>query len=188
MIILYIHGFNSSPASLKAKQTNEWLKKVSPDDNFICPALNGDTFVAIGQLEKIVEQHKDSIGLIGSSLGGYYATWLAQKYGLKAVLVNPAVRPYESMTSYLGENTNYHSGEHYTLTQHHIDVLRNLDVGEMQEPNNIWALLQKGDEVLDYRQAKMKYSQCILTIEPGGDHGFQNYERHLPAIIEFLQP
>ncbi|MEJ6706443.1 MAG: YqiA/YcfP family alpha/beta fold hydrolase [Porticoccus sp.] len=188
MTIIYIHGFNSSPASLKARQTKDWLEKSSLDRSFLCPALDGDTFIAIDQLQAIIDQCREPVGLIGSSLGGYYATWLAKKYGLKAVLVNPAVRPYESMSEYLGENTNYHSGERYMLNQSHIDMLRDLDTKEICVPDSIWVLLQTGDEVLDYRQAKMKYSHCILTIEPGGDHSFQNYTRHLPAIIDFLQP
>ena len=121
-------------------------------------------------------------------MGGYYATWLGEKYGLKSVLINPAVRPYDFMMEYLGENANYHTGERYILKQRHVDVARTLDVDPIKKPENIWVLLQTGDEVLDYRQAKVKYAQCRLTIEQGGDHSFQHYERHLPAIIDFLQP
>jgi len=188
MTILYIHGFNSSPASSKAQQTSSWITKKSVDNNFICPALSGDTHIAVGQLQNIIEQCEDSVGLIGSSLGGFYATWLAKKYALKAVLINPAVEPHKLMSQYLGENTNYHSGETYILTQKHVDFLEELDFQELNVPENIWVLLQTEDEVLDYRRAKIKYSKCILTVESGGNHGFQNYERHLPAIINFLQP
>ena len=188
MTILYIHGFNSSQASTKAQQTGTWVNKISSNKKFICPALSGDTQLAIGQLEEIIEQCDDSIGLIGSSLGGFYATWLAQKYNLKSVLVNPAVEPHKTMSQYLGLNSNYHSGETYTLTQSHINFLETINVDNVSNPKNIWVLLQTADEVLDYRQAKIKYSQSILTIEQGGNHNFQHYEQHLPAIIKFLQP
>ncbi|MAD57990.1 MAG: esterase YqiA [Porticoccus sp.] len=188
MTVLYIHGFNSSPASTKAQQTRTWLKEISPNDEYICPALSGDTQLAISQLEKIIEQCSDTIGLIGSSLGGFYATWLAQKYDLRAVLINPAVEPHKTMNQYLGENTNYHSGETYMLTQYHIDFLESINVDKMKSPKDTWVLLQTKDEVLDYRQAESKYQKCNLTIEQGGNHSFQDYEQHLPAIIKFLQP
>jgi uncharacterized protein len=188
MVLIYIHGFNSSPASLKAKQTQRWLESESLGIPFECPALSSEPDKAIEQLQVLIEKLDQPIGLIGSSMGGYYATWLGEKYGLRSVLINPAVRPYGFMTECLGENTNYHTGERYILEQHHIDVARALDVQSIKTPENIWVLLQTGDEVLDYHQAETKYAQCSLTIEQGGDHSFQYYERHLPAIIDFLQP
>jgi predicted esterase YcpF (UPF0227 family) len=187
MTILYIHGFNSSPASTKAQQTETWIDKISSNKKFICPALSGDTQLAIDQLEEIIEQCDDAIGLIGSSLGGFYATWLAQKYKLKSVLINPAVEPHKTMSQYLGLNSNYHTGETYILTQSHINFLESINVADIHNPKNIWVLLQTADEILDYRHAEIKYSQCMLTIEQGGNHNFQRYERHLPAIIKFLQ-
>lgn len=190
MALIYIHGFNSSPASLKARQTQVWLEAKSESlcHSFLCPSLSSEPDKAIGQLQLLIEKLDEPVGLIGSSMGGYYATWLGEKYGLKSVLINPAVRPYDFMMEYLGENTNYHTGERYILKQRHVDVARTLDVDSIKTPENIWVLLQTGDEVLDYRQANVKYARCKLTIEQGGDHSFQHYERHLPAIIDFLQP
>ena len=187
MALIYIHGFNSSPASLKAQQTQEWLKSRSLPIPFECPALSSEPDKAIDQLQTMIERYYEPTGLIGSSIGGYYATWLGEKYGLKSVLINPAVRPYELMMDYLGENANYHTGERYILEKKHVDLTRTLDVPSIKKPENIWVLLQTGDEVLDYHQAEAKYANCALTIERGGDHSFQHYERHLPAIIDFLE-
>lgn len=187
MALIYIHGFNSSPASLKAKQTQKWLELETLGIPFECPALSSEPDKAIKQLQVLIHKLDQPIGLIGSSMGGYYATWLGEEYDLRSVLINPAVRPYDFMTEYLGENANYHTGERYILEQHHIDAVRALDVTSIKTPKNIWVLLQTGDEVLDYHQAETKYAQCSLTIEQGGDHSFQHYERHLPAIIDFLQ-
>lgn len=192
MALIYIHGFNSSPASLKAKQTAGWLSVNAPEIPYICPALSSKPDLAIEQLNTLIDSTIESspgpVGLIGSSMGGYYATWLGEKYGLKAVLVNPAVRPYEFMLGCLGENANYHTGERYILEPKHVDVAKSLEVDSLKNPKNYWVLLQTGDEVLDYRQAEAKYADCDLTIEQGGDHSFQRYEQHLSSIIEFLQP
>lgn len=187
MALIYIHGFNSSPASLKARQTADWLSINAPDITYICPALSSKPDLAIEQLSTLIKNTSDSVGLIGSSMGGYYATWLAEKYDLRAVLVNPAVRPYEFMLEYLGENANYHTGERYLLEPKHVDMAKSLEVASLKTPKNYWVLLQTGDEVLDYRQAEARYADCDLVIEEGGDHSFQHFERHLPAIIDFLQ-
>jgi predicted esterase YcpF (UPF0227 family) len=187
MALVYIHGFNSSPASLKARQTEQWLSSRSLDIPFFCPALKSEPDKAIAQLEALIMSLENPVGLIGSSMGGYYATWLSEKYDLKSVLINPAVKPYEFMVDYLGENANYHTGERYILEQRHVDIARTLDVERIKKPENLWVLLQTGDEVLDYRQAEKKYAHCALTIEQGGDHSFQHYEQHLPAIINFLK-
>ena len=188
MALIYIHGFNSSPASFKAKQTAHWLSANAPDISYTCPALSSKPDLAIEQLQSLIENTPGPIGLIGSSMGGYYATWLGEKYGLKAVLINPAVRPCEFMLECLGENANYHTGERYILEQHHVEIVRDLDVDLFKNPKNYWVLLQTGDEVLDYRQAEARYANCYLTIEQGGDHSFQHYEQHLSSIIDFLQP
>ncbi|WP_438951180.1 YqiA/YcfP family alpha/beta fold hydrolase [Porticoccus sp.] len=186
MPLVYIHGFNSSPASLKARQTAAWLQKNCPAVSFVCPALASDPARAIAQLQLEVEKTGGPVGLVGSSMGGYYATWLAEKYRLKAVLINPAVKPYDLMVDYLGVNANYHTGERYHLEQCHVNAVKDLEVPVLQNLANYWVLLQTGDEVLNYRLAESRYNGCRVTIEQGGDHSFQHYERHLPAIIEFL--
>ncbi|WP_461518322.1 YqiA/YcfP family alpha/beta fold hydrolase [Porticoccus sp.] len=187
MALVYIHGFNSSPASLKARQTDEWLSLHHPHIPFFCPRLSNQPDLAIQQLQALIEQTEQPVGLVGSSMGGYYATWLAEQYGLPSVLINPAVKPYELMLDYLGENANYHTRERYVLEQRHVEAVRQLEVSTPLNPSRYWVLLQTGDEVLDYRQAESRYTGCRMTIEQGGDHSFQHYERYLPAIFEFLQ-
>ena len=110
-------------------------------------------------------------------MGGYFATWLAKKNGLRAVLINPAVKPCLGLHQYLGGNANYHTGETWIMEPHHIDQFRQLEVEELQRPEDLWTLLQTGDEVLDYRLAEQKCRGGKLTVEQEGDHSFQGYER-----------
>ena len=119
-------------------------------------------------------------------MGGYYATWLAEKYACKAVLVNPAVRPWLGRDYLLGDQENYHTGKVSRIEQKHLDQLQEFEVEILSEPARFMVLIQSGDEVLDYRQAAEKYTACKLLIEEGGDHSFQGYEHHLVSIFEFL--
>lgn len=186
MQLLYIHGFNSSPQSFKAQATQTWLQANYPADSFACPQLSNYPLQAMAQLETLVANAEQPLGLVGSSMGGYYATYLSEKYDLPAVLINPAVRPYDRLREYLGENSNYHTGDTWQFEESHIEEFRQFDVEPLQRPANLWALLQEGDEVLDYRQAVDKYEACRLTVEADGDHSFQGYERYLPEIYQFL--
>jgi predicted esterase YcpF (UPF0227 family) len=122
--------------------------------------------------------------LIGSSLGGYYATWLAERHDMRAALVNPAVRPYELLGLALGMQTNLYTGVRYELTSSHIDELREYEAAAIQ-PNRYLLLVSTGDEVLDYTQAVEKYRGSEQVIEHGGDHGFSDFERHLGRVLAF---
>lgn len=123
--------------------------------------------------------------LIGSSLGGYYATWAAERFGLRAALINPSVRPYELLTRYLGDNANLHTDEHYELRAEHVAQLLDLKV-EIGHPERFMYLVQSGDETLDYREAMQKYAACAGVLEAGGSHGFDDFETRIPAIFNFL--
>ncbi len=140
---------------------------------------------AITQLTQIIESNLPDIALIGSSLGGFYATFLAQKYHLKAVLVNPAVNPHILLNDLLGKTTNYYTGREYELTTEHIEQLKQLLVDKVSEPELFMVLLQSGDEVLDYRLAEQKYADTELIIEQGGDHSFEGFENHCESIVRF---
>ena len=129
---------------------------------------------------------KSRWGLIGSSLGGFYATCLAERNGLKAVVVNPAVQPYLRWREHLGEHRNYYSDTLHTVTEQHVEELRGLDVDELQEPENYLLLAQTGDEVLDYRLAEGLYQMGTCVIQEGGNHSFENYADFLPIIFNFL--
>ncbi len=132
--------------------------------------------------------YADETAVIGSSLGGFWATWLVEDYDLRAALINPAVRPSMLEPGYLGvELRNYHSGEACTLTHEDVANLESVRVDAITRPENIWLLAQKGDDTCDYRLAAKKYAACRQTIEGGGDHSFQNYERWIPEIIDFLE-
>lgn len=186
--LVHLHGYNSSPESLKVTQTAQWLLAHAPDVELVCPALSPFPLEAISQVEQILAcRDERPIGLVGSSMGGFLATWLAEKHQLRAVLVNPAVHPHRLIQKYLGENTNYHTGEKFVLEPHHVDEFRSLEIPVLQHPKNLLVMLQTGDEVLDYRDAETRYQGCPMVVEPGGDHGFQNYPAHLPDILAFLQ-
>lgn len=184
--LVYIHGFNSSPDSDKARQTRAWLADNRPDIDFICPFLSPFPSVAMAQLEALIADLSGTLYFAGSSMGGFYATYLAATYHSRAVLINPAVRPWLGRDYLLGDQANYHTGEVHRIEQEHLDQLHGFDVEPIIQPADFLVLLQTGDEVLDYRLAEEKYADCQLVVEPGGDHGFVGFEKHLPAIIEFL--
>lgn len=184
--LFYIHGFNSSPQSHKARQTCDWLAAEHPDIAFRCPFLSACPDVAMAQLEAELAALPDPVYLMGSSMGGFYATWLAARRGARAVLINPAVRPWLGRDYLLGPQANHHTGEIALIEPRHLDALRAWEVDPLPRPQDLLVLLQTGDEVLDYRQAEEKYRACRLVVEPGGDHSFQHFERHFAAIHAFF--
>ncbi len=185
--LLYLHGFNSSPNSAKARHLQQWLTCNAPQIKLYVPALPStpehiSTFL-IDQLDAIQDE---SIGIIGSSLGGFYATWLSQRQLIPAVVINPAIRPDELLIDFIGENHNPYTGKKYMLESRHIDDLRALRVDHLVAPDLLWLLQQTGDEVLDYTQALDYFSACRQTVETGGDHAFLTIDRYFSQIIEFL--
>lgn len=190
--ILYIHGFNSSPLSLKAEQTRKYVDENFPEVGFLCPQLATTPANAIAQLEQLIEKHNPNTQwyLIGSSLGGYFARYLATKYNCLAVLVNPAIRPYELLHDYMGEQVNPYTEEVYQVTEDHIQQLKALEqtapTRDCKEKNNYLVMVQMGDEVLNYRQAVEQYQHCRLIIQEDGDHSFINFDKCLPSISDFF--
>lgn len=187
-LLLYIHGFNSSPQSLKAELMRQYCEQHRPDIRLITPQMACYPRQAAQQLIELVEQYRHDyrIGLVGSSLGGYLSVWLNARYGFKAVLVNPAVKPYELLMDFLGEQENPYTKQCYTLKEQHIDELKALDIQSLKTPDDFWLLQQTGDEVLDYRQAVSRFTESKQTVEQGGDHSFVGFERYLPGILDFL--
>ncbi|MBD1574205.1 esterase YqiA [Vibrio sp. S17_S38] len=188
-MLLYLHGFNSSPLSLKANIMQAYCQQCRPDIKLMIPQLPCFPADAAKYLSLLVQQYSSdyNIGLVGSSLGGYLSTWLNLKYGLRAVVVNPAVRPYELLSDFLGPQYNPYTHENYVLESKHIHELKLLEVDSLLSPQDFWVLLQTDDEVLDYNQAVSKYAKSKLTVEQGGDHSFIDFERYPQRIIEFLQ-
>lgn len=186
-VVIYLHGFLSSPASLKAKQTLEFVRANYPDLTIEIPQLENYPNDAAATIEQIVAKHKGKqLRFIGSSLGGFLSTFMVEKHSGKAVLINPAVRPFELLVEFLGEHINPNTQQRFILENKHIDQLRQLDTPNLKTTSDYWVLLQTADETLDYRQAEIKYQNHKLSIEQGGDHSFQDFQRFLPDIFRFL--
>jgi uncharacterized protein len=187
--LVYLHGFLSSPKSLKARATEAWLAENRPDIKYVCPELSSYPGEAIKHIRALMGDTYEQTMLIGSSLGGYWCTWLAEEYGYRTVVVNPAVRPSMfNKAEYLGvELQSYYSDKVFTLGEQDVVDLKSVFVDRISNPERIWVMAQKGDETCDYRLAVEKYKGCKQTIEEGGDHGFQGYERWIPDIVGFLE-
>ena len=190
--ILHIHGFNSSPYSLKAEMSRHYFQTHFPDVNFICPQLANTPNEAIAQLTHLIDTAKDeNWSLIGSSLGGYFAHYLANKYHLRAVLINPAIKPFLLLEDYIGEQKNPYTDNTYQVTEQHMIDLKAIEQSAInvddEEKNNYLIMVQTGDEVLDYQEAVDKFQHCHVIKEQGGDHSFIGFDEKLPIIAEFLQ-
>ena len=183
--ILYLHGFASSPASWKVRVLADALNARGQGYRLICPALSPVPEEAIAQADAIIESRTGPLTLVGSSLGGYYATWLAEHHDLQAVLVNPAVVAPLELGAYVGTQDNMYTGERFEFTRGHIDELRALEVPAVSRPQRYWLLVETGDEVLDYRHAVDKYAGARQTVLEGGDHGFSRWGDYLDAVIAF---
>jgi hypothetical protein len=186
-VVIYLHGFLSSPQSQKALQFFEYVRANYPDLAIEIPQLADYPNEALAIIEQLVTKHKGrKLRFIGSSLGGFLSTFMVEKYSGKAVLINPAVRPFELLVDFLGEHINPNTQQPFLLENKHIDDLRLLDTPTLKPTSDYWVLLQTADETLDYRQAETKYQDYKLSIEQGGDHSFQDFQRFLPDIFRFL--
>jgi predicted esterase YcpF (UPF0227 family) len=186
-VVIYLHGFLSSPQSQKASQTLEFVRAHYPDLILEIPQLaNYPNDAAIIIEQKILEHKDKKLRFIGSSLGGFLASFVVEKYSGKAVLINPAVRPFELSARFLGEHINPYTQQKFLLENKHIDELRCLDTPTLKLSSDYWVLLQTADETLDYREAETKYQDYKLSIEQGGNHSFHDFQRFLPDIFRFL--
>ena len=185
-MLLYIHGFNSSPASFKANVLRERLTQLGRADEFLCPALPHRPAQAMALLENMVQQHDmNNITLIGSSLGGFYATYLVEKYGMRALLLNPAIAPQTGLRAYLGPQKNLYTDEAYELTEQHIVELEQLNVPRLSDISRYFLITATGDEVLDYREGVARYRGAQQIIINGSDHGMGDFAHYLDKILVF---
>lgn len=212
--IIYIHGFLSSPESFKAASTKRWLlgllssglpssnkrgdqhKRIPAgrsfsltDIEFICPQLSSYPDEALHSLRELCEEKdRDKTFLIGSSLGGFWASYLIeQNRAHRAVLINPAVSPHERFVDLVGKDIkSYYGDKVYRLRDEDIQVLASSESRTLRDASRYWLMVQTGDEVLDYRVAEQRYIQCKKTIEEGGNHSFEGYVDHLPQILDFF--
>lgn len=186
-VLIYLHGFKSSPQALKAQEVAAYIASRELAVDYRQPALPDLPDQAFTLLKTMMDGLKGrKVALIGSSLGGFYATWLAETYDVKAVLVNPAVRPHELMQKYLGINENPYSGVQFELTPLHMETLQSHYLKDFRQPSRFLLLLQTGDEVLDALEASARFSASPCMIEAGGDHRFQHFERYLPRVFAWL--
>ncbi len=187
--LLYLHGFNSSPQSHKAQLITQYMTSRDSMDLLICPLIPTVPEEARLFLEQLVEKTLENhqLSFAGSSLGGYYATYLAEKYSGSAVLINPSVKPYETLRAHLGENKFYFDKGCWEFTESHIQQLEYMNIKNITEAERYFVLLQTGDETLDYREAELKYKNSHCIIEQGGEHGFSGLERYIPQIMQFSQ-
>ncbi|RXJ59985.1 YqiA/YcfP family alpha/beta fold hydrolase [Candidatus Marinarcus aquaticus] len=183
-MIIYIHGFGSSGFGGKAKLFKEHFK-----DNIIMPSLSYVPSLAIHTLEQLIElflKKGEKVSLIGSSLGGYYSMYLANKFGLKAVLINPATTPYKTLDK-IGMATNYFDLSSFEVTQEHMQALKFLEVKTFKNQQNFLLLLQTGDELLNYKDALKKLPQAPRIVQEGGDHSFVNIDDYFDEIADFVK-
>ena len=181
-MLVYLHGFNSSPASHKAQVMKAQMEGRGLGRLYACPALPPLAADAMREIDKLSLGPKDC--LIGSSLGGFYATWLAEKRGCRAVLINPAITPHVGLEAYLGTQENLHTGEPYELTRAHLESWRALQLNRI-DPERYLLLVETGDEVLDWREAARKYEGARMVIRQGGDHSLQSFSEHIGRILAF---
>jgi len=184
-MLVYLHGFNSSPASHKSQVIKACLESRGQGHLYACPALPDTPRGAIRAIEaSIAGRDPGEVTFLGSSLGGFYATFVAEKLGCRAALINPAITPHIGLEAYLGTQQNLHTGAPYELTHAHLEGWRALVV-ERIDPERYLLLLETGDEVLDWRAAARKYEGARTVIRDGGEHSLRSFPEHIGRILEF---
>jgi len=187
--LLYLHGFRSSPRSFKAQRLQAWLAAHRPEVHWWCPQLPPSPREAMALVRRgIAGWPADRSAVLGSSLGGYYATAVAQETGWPAVLLNPAVDPARDLAPYTGELSAFHAPEErFVFSATHLDELRMLAVPAITDPGRLYAVIAKGDEVLDWREMAARYAGAQIRLIEGGDHALSDFDDHLPHILRFLK-
>jgi predicted esterase YcpF (UPF0227 family) len=183
-MILYLHGFRSSPSSMKARLMQQHLAGSGID--YVCPQLPASPQEAIALAVDLLDAYPtDQINLIGSSLGGYYATYLAERLGCRAVLLNPAVTPLQNMERHIGVQTQFHSDLPFDFKPQYIAQLSALAVVAITRPERYFLLAASGDEVLDYRTMVAHYAGAQQHVILGSDHGIAEFEQYVPQVLAF---
>ena len=185
-MILYLHGFRSSPQSMKARLVGERMAALGLADQLICPQLPASPRQAMElALSLVAGVPAAELSIIGSSLGGYYATWLAERLGCRAVLLNPAVVPSLDLDQHVGVTTQYHSDEPFEFKREYIDELRALAVAQITRPGRYFLIAATGDEVLDYRDMVAHYQGARQLVIEGSDHAISGFPDYLDRVLAF---
>jgi predicted esterase YcpF (UPF0227 family) len=182
--ILYLHGFISSPASRKAVMLGDFLRGQAPEIEYLVPALPHRPAQAFSQVLALVRARRPGdLLIVGSSLGGFFATVAAERTGCRAVVINPAVHPQNHFGRYLGPQRNLYTGERFDLTREHVAELAALDPPAITRPERYWLLVETADEVLDYREAVAFYAGAFQSVVQGGDHSLASFPEFVPDIV-----
>jgi predicted esterase YcpF (UPF0227 family) len=186
--LLYLHGFRSSPRSAKAEKMAAAVKARHPAVHWWCPQLPPSPREAMALLMTGIQGWpKASMAVVGSSLGGFYATWIAARTGCPAVLLNPAVDPARDLARYIGEQSSWHDPlQTFYFRPEYVQELRDLQAGPLPHPERLYALIAKGDEVLDWREMSARYAGAQGRLLEGGDHALSDFDTHMDAVLAFL--
>jgi predicted esterase YcpF (UPF0227 family) len=186
--VLYLHGFRSSPKSFKARVVHERMTALGRASELICPQLPASPKEAIDLALLLAERYApDRLAIVGSSLGGFYATWLAERLGCRAVLLNPAVDPLKDLDKHVGVTTAWHSGERFEFKREYIDELAALRVARISRPERYFLVAATGDEVLDYRAMVAHYDGARQHVIEGSDHAISEFPHYVDEVLTFCQ-
>jgi predicted esterase YcpF (UPF0227 family) len=186
--LVYLHGFNSAPQSVKGQMLARAAAALPDPPRFHLPQLSHRPAQAMRDVCEWIERQAlpaGELALIGSSLGGFYATYLAEKYDARAVVVNPAIRPYEDLLPYAGRQRNLYTGEEYEVTPAHFDELAALAVTRITKPHRYFLLVRTGDELLDWQKAASFYAGANQYVAGGGDHGWTDFGAEVESVLRF---
>lgn len=184
-MILYLHGFRSSPQSFKARLLGERLNALGLGTKYRCPQLPASPQGAIALASELLRTAGPQATLVGSSLGGYYATYLAEQFGCHAVLLNPAVKPPRDLEKYVGVTTAYHSDQPFEFKREYIDELRALEVVHITRPERYFLIAATGDEVLNWREMVAHYPGARQLVIEGSDHGISEFRQYVDQVLSF---
>ena len=187
--LLYLHGFRSSPQSMKAQKVAQRVRERHPGVTWWCPQLPPSPRQAMEEvMQGIAAWPRQSMAVVGSSLGGFYATWVAQQTGCPAALLNPAVHPARDLAKYIGELTSWHDpDDRFFFEPAFVDELQALEAGPLREPEKCYAVIAKGDEVLDWREMTGRYPGARIKLLEGSDHALSDFDDHIDALFDFLR-
>jgi uncharacterized protein len=186
--LLYLHGFRSSPRSTKAQKMATRVQERHPKVRWWCPQLPPSPRLGMELvMQGLSGWPRDAMAVVGSSLGGFYATYVAEATGCRAVLLNPAIDPARDLAKYTGEQTAWHDPqEHFVFEPHFVDELRALECGPVRRPENYFAVIAKGDEVLDWREMTGRYPGASVKLLEESDHALSDFDRHMDEVFVFL--
>ncbi|MBB2915755.1 YqiA/YcfP family alpha/beta fold hydrolase [Cupriavidus alkaliphilus] len=188
-MLLYLHGFRSSPQSFKARLVQARMREWGVGRYYACPTLNVSPALAVAQAEAAIRAAQaggdQEIAIVGSSLGGFYARWLGERHGCKTVLLNPAIHPWTDLESYLGEQPLWHGGGSVTVERRHLQELLDLRVDPITRPERYYLIAATGDEVLDYREMLEACPGANIRVIEGSDHGISEFADYVDDVLAF---